>query len=68
MVNEQIKISLTGEERSSIKNNGILPPTIDVVFKALFGEVGSENITSRFLESILQRKIETLDLSRFSFT
>lgn len=67
MINEQIKISLTDEERSSIKNNGVLLPTIDVVFKALFGEVGSENITSRFLESILQRKIKTLDLSRFSF-
>ena len=66
MINEQIKIPLTYEEHSSIKNNDILLPTIDVVFKALFGEVGSEKITSRFLESILQRKIETLDLSRFS--
>lgn len=67
MISEQIKLSLTDEERSFIKNNGVLLPTIDVVFKALFGEVGSENITSRFLESILQRKIETLDLSRISF-
>lgn len=66
MANVRIKQTLTDAELAPIKNNGILHPTIDVVFKALFGEVGSENITSRFLESILQRKIETLDLSRFS--
>ncbi|MCI8352450.1 MAG: hypothetical protein HFJ58_02350 [Clostridia bacterium] len=66
MINKQIKLPLTDEELSPIKNNGVLCPTIDVVFKALFGEVGSEKITSRFLESILERKIETLDLSRFS--
>ena len=47
-----------------IKQGGILNPTIDVVFKALFGNIGSENITSRFLESILKRKISTIDLSR----
>lgn len=68
MTSGRIKQPLTYEDLAVIKNNGILHPTIDVVFKALFGEVGSENITSRFLESILQRKIETLDLSRFYYS
>lgn len=68
MTSGRIKQPLTDGDLAVIKNNGILHPTIDVVFKALFGEVGSENITSRFLESILQRKIETLDLSRFSYS
>lgn len=42
----------------------ILPPTLDVVFQALFGEVGSEKITTRFLELILKTKIENIDLSK----
>jgi len=42
----------------------ILSPTIDVVFQALFGEVGSEDITKRFLEQILGEKIISIDLSQ----
>lgn len=42
----------------------ILSPKLDVVFQALFGEVGSEQITSKFLESILNQKIESIDLSK----
>lgn len=42
----------------------ILPPTLDVVFQALFGEVGSEKITTHFLELILNTKIENIDLSK----
>ena len=49
MKNEQVKI---------------LSPKLDVVFQALFGEVGSERITKNFLESILKRKIEKIDLSK----
>ncbi len=45
-------------------NNEILSPKIDVVFQALFGEVGNERITKRFLESILNEKIESIDLSQ----
>lgn len=41
----------------------LLQPTIDVVFQALFGENGSERITKRFLEEILNEKIESVDLS-----
>ena len=42
----------------------LLSPKLDVVFQALFGEVGSEAITKRFLENILERKINSVDLSR----
>ena len=48
-------------------NQTLLSPKIDVVFQALFGEVGNEQITSKFLEAILQKKITTIDLSRKSY-
>ena len=41
-----------------------LSPKLDVVFQALFGEVGSERITKGFLETILNKKIEKIDLSK----
>ena len=41
-----------------------LSPKLDVVFQALFGEVGSERITKSFLETILNQKIEKIDLSK----
>ena len=42
----------------------LLPPKLDVVFQALFGEIGSEAITTKFLEAILQQKINCIDLSQ----
>ena len=42
----------------------LLSPKLDVVFQALFGEVGSERITKKFLEAILDKKLEEVDLSR----
>ena len=42
----------------------LLEPTNDVVFQALFGEIGSERITKKLLENILDEKIESLDLSQ----
>ena len=42
----------------------LLEPTNDVVFQALFGEVGSERITQKLLENILDEKIENVDLSQ----
>ncbi len=45
-------------------NNETLSPKVDVVFQALFGEPGSERITKQFLESILEEKIESIDLSK----
>ena len=41
-----------------------LSPKLDVVFQALFGEAGSERITKNFLETILNKKIEKIDLSK----
>ena len=45
-------------------NKKTLSPKLDVVFQALFGEVGSERITKSFLETILNKKIEKIDLSK----
>ena len=47
-----------------MKNIKTLSPKLDVVFQALFGEVGNESITKGFLETILERKIDSIDLSR----
>ncbi|MBO5478383.1 MAG: Rpn family recombination-promoting nuclease/putative transposase [Clostridia bacterium] len=41
-----------------------LSPKLDVVFQSLFGEVGSEKFTSKFLEAILKKKIDSIDLSK----
>ena len=49
------------KENKEIK---ILSPKLDVVFQALFGEVGSERITKGFLESILKKKIGKIDLNK----
>lgn len=46
------------------QKNNLLSPKLDVVFQALFGEVGNEEITKRFLEVILNRSIESIDLSK----
>lgn len=40
------------------------PPKMDIIFQAIFGEVGSENITKDFLEKILKRKIEKISLDQ----
>ena len=42
----------------------LLSPKLDVIFQALFGEVGSERITKKFLEAILDEQLEEVDLSR----
>ena len=44
-------------------NTKLLLPTIDVVFQALFGTVGNESFTKHFLELILDKKINSIDLS-----
>ena len=36
------------------EETSLLCPKLDVVFQALFGEVGSEAITTKFLEAILE--------------
>ncbi len=42
----------------------IISPKSDIVFQTLFGEVGSENTTKKFLETILNEKIDSIDLSK----
>jgi len=41
-----------------------LPPTLDIVFQRLFGREESKEITKDFLEHILGKSIETIDLSK----
>ncbi len=50
------------ESKNETKAKKILSPKIDVVFQALFGEVGSEKITKDFLESILDEIIYDVNL------
>ena len=45
------------------KRRKLLSQKLDVIFQALFGEVGNERITKKFLEAILDRKLEEVDLS-----
>ena len=52
------------EQKESKTKVKLLSPKLDVVFQALFGEVGSERITKKFLEAILDKKLEEVDLSR----
>ena len=46
------------------ENNSILSPKVHVVFQALFGEIGSEDITTSLLEAILKQNIEEIDLNQ----
>lgn len=45
-----------------IAENKVYLPTNDFMFKKLFGSIGSENITKNLIESILGRKIGSIDL------
>ena len=55
---------LSKEGENILSEKKLLSPKIDVVFQVLFGEIGSERITKRFLESILEQKIDSIDLSK----
>ena len=46
------------------KKKSMLSPKKDIVFQVLFGEEGSEEITQDFLETILNKKITDVDLSK----
>ena len=52
------------ESKPAKEKRKLLSPKLDVVFQVLFGEVGSERITKKFLEAILDKKLEEVDLSR----
>ena len=43
-------------------------PTNDYIFKKIFGSVGSEAITTSFLEAILESKITSIDLDKNPIT
>ena len=52
------------EQQNQNKKIKKYPPKMDIIFQAIFGEVGSENITKDFLEKILKRKIEKISLDK----
>ena len=52
------------EQQKQKKKIKRYPPKMDIIFQAIFGEVGSENITKDFLEKILKRKIEKISLDK----
>ena len=47
-----------------MNKKSLLSPKLDVVFQALFGEVGNEKITTSLLEAILKQNIEEIDLNQ----
>ena len=60
-MNNEEKIK--NDTKEGTQKTKLLSPKLDVVFQALFVEEGSERITKEFLEAILERKIEEVDLS-----
>ncbi len=52
------------EQQKQNKKIKRYPQKMDIIFQAIFGEVGSENITKDFLEKILKRKIEKISLDK----
>ena len=52
------------EQQKQNKKIKRYPPKMDIIFQAIFGEVGSENITKDFLKKILKRKIEKISLDK----
>ena len=52
------------EQQKQNKKIRRYPPKMDIIFQAIFGEVGSENITKDFLEKILKRNIEKISLDK----
>ena len=57
------KLNSAKNQENSKEKTELMSPKMDVVFQALFGEVGNERITKKFLEAVLERKIEKVDLS-----
>ena len=55
---------MDNKEKEITKERKLLSPKIDIIFQTLFGEIGNERITKKFLEAILEREIKEIDLSR----
>lgn len=51
------------ESKTTKEKKKILSPKLDVVFQILFGEVGSENITKDLLNTILDEKVDKVELN-----
>lgn len=58
---EENKIKITNENNEQVK---LLSPKLDIIFQALFGEIGSERITRRFLKSIIKEEIKDINLNQ----
>lgn len=52
------------QKRKEILERKYLPPTSDIIFQRLFGREECKEITKDFLEHILGKSIETIDLSK----
>ena len=61
---QKMKGKMYMNKETNNKEKKLLSPKLDVVFQALFGEEGNEEITKGFLEAILKEKIEKIDLSK----
>lgn len=60
------KINITNV-KGMMHIGNLLEPTVDYVFKRIFGHIGSEKITSKFLSDILDEKIENVNLDCNTF-
>ena len=60
------KINITNV-KGMMHIGNLLEPTVDYVFKRIFGHIGSEKITSKFLSDILDEKIEDVNLDCNTF-
>ena len=62
------KIEKQQETQEENKEEKVLKPTNDFVFKKIFGSVGSERITTSLLEAILKIDITAIDLDKNPIT
>ncbi len=54
---------MNNEKTSTKEEKKILSPKLDVIFQILFGEVGSERITKDLLNTVLDERVEDIDLN-----
>ena len=60
-------ITSKGLNLTALTTQEFTRPTIDYVFKRIFGHVGNERITADLLSNILQEKIEDINLDCNTF-
>ena len=58
----QVLLNILSKGVIIIENFNAVVPTNDYVFKRIFGRVGNEEITKSFINSILDTKIESVNL------